>query len=399
MTLLEPVLRLLAYGIGAFTLAFAAAGVVAARKFKRYSDDARRQLDPAFAPPITILKPVKGAEPGMLANLESFVRQDYPKFQILFCLQNPQDAGLEIVEQLRRRYPNADLEIVISKNRIGYNPKINNLSNAYPFAKHDLLMISDSDVRVEPDFLRRAVQPMANPAIGLVTCLYRSDGGASFGALAESLSINAQFLPKALVASFLLGVRFAMGAVMLMRRSAFDASGGFQNLREHLADDYMLGTSIAACGYEVAFSPVIVDSTPGFPSILESLAHLVRWARTIRVCQPGGYLGLVLLQGLPIASLYLAFFGLTQPMAMFWLALVFARIGSTAWMHGRYLGTRRLAALSPWIPLGDLLQFGIWLVGFRPGTVLWRGERYDIGGSGRLVPRKATPESAAISVP
>lgn len=399
MTLIEPVLRLLAYGTGAFTLGFSFVSVLAARRFKQIVDVRARNANPSFAPPITILKPVKGAEPGMYENLESFVRQDYPQFQILFCLQNPQDAGLEIVEELRRRYPQIDMEIVVSKNRIGYNPKINNLSNAYPFAKHQMLMISDSDVRVEKDFLRRVIQPMNDAQVGLVTCLYRSDGGSSVGATFEALSINAQFLPKALVAGILLGMRFAMGAVMLVRRSAFEASGGFGNLSQHLADDYVLGSSIAAAGYRVLLSDEIVDSTPGFLSIFEAFSHLVRWARTIRVCQPAGYLGLLMLQGLPFITLYMVVYGMNATMGTLWLSLAAARIAATAWMHSRYLGTRRLLAQLPWIPLSDLLQFGVWLVGFRPGTVLWRGERYGIGESGRLYPRKSVSGPAAMTVP
>ena len=399
MNLLEPALRLLAYATGGFTLLFSLLSLLAARRFKRGADAARRSADPDFNPAVTILKPVKGAEPGMYENLESFVRQDYPRFQILFCLQNPQDPGLEIVEKLRARYPSVDMEIVVSKNRIGYNPKINNLSNAYPFAKHDLLVISDSDVRVPQGFLRRAVKPMSDEKIGLVTCMYRSDGGASIGATLEALSINAQFLPKALVAGLLLGLRFAMGAVMILRRSAFEASGGFQNLSGHLADDYILGHSIAACGHGVTFSHEIVDSTPGFPSVFEAIAHLVRWARTIRVCQPAGYLGLVLIQGLPFVTLYLAVFGLFRPMVALWISIALARIAVTAWIHARYLETPNMAAQLPWIPVSDLLGFGVWLAGFRPGTVLWRGQRFDIGDSGRLIPRKTATDAAAVPVP
>ena len=186
---------------------------------------------------------------------------------------------------------------------------------------------------------------------------------------------------------------------MLLRRSAFEATGGFQNLSEHLADDYILGNSISACGYNVAFSDEIVDSTPGFPSIFEALSHLVRWARTIRVCQPGGYLGLLLLQGLPMATLHMLLFGPTRSMVVLWICIAAARIIATAWMHLVYLGTRQLLPQLSLIPLGDLLQFGVWIAGFRAGTVLWRGERFDIGGSGRLTPRKASADAAAITVP
>jgi ceramide glucosyltransferase len=395
----EICLRVLAYGTGIFTIIYAVVCVFAAKRFKDLGNSFSLEASKTFLPPISILKPIKDVERGMYSNLASFLSQDYPKFQVLFSLQNPDDPALEILERLRRNFPDVDMEIVVSKNRIGYNPKINNISNAYPFAKYDFLMISDSDIRVDKDLLRRVVTPMSDPSVGLVTCLYRSDGGTSPGSILEALSINAQFLPNTLVAGFLLRLRFALGAVMLARRSAFEASGGLQNLSNHLADDYILGHSILAAGYRLAFCNAIVNSVPSFHTFSEALSHLIRWARTIRVCQPAGYIGVFLLHSLPLILLHILLFGPTYPMVALGLLVILARYGAITWIHRRYLNTPNLRYQLPWIPLSDLFQFGIWMLGFRSGAVLWRGVHYEIGFSGRLVPRKRASPAASAAMP
>lgn len=398
MIRVEICLRILAYGTGIFTIVYSLACVLAAKRFAELGDSFSLEASKAFLPPISILKPIKGVERGMYSNLASFLSQDYPKFQILFSLQNPDDPALDILERLRRDFPKVDMEIVVSKNRMGFNPKINNISNAYPFAKYDLLLLSDSDIRVDKGFLQRAVAPLADPSVGLVTCLYRSDGGSSLGNIFEALSVNTQFLPNTLVAAFLLGLRFALGAAMLVRRSAFEASGGLQNLSNQLADDYILGHSIMAAGYRLAFCTAIVNSVPSFHSFSEALSHLIRWARTIRVCQPLGYIGFFLLHSLPLILLHILLFGPTRGMIALGLLVVMVRCGAITWIHGRYLKTPNLRYQVPWIPLSDLFQFGIWVLGFHSGAVLWRGAHYEIGFSGRLVPSKRpAPASPAAT--
>lgn len=394
MSAAEICLRILALGTAGFTIVFSLLSVLAAKRFKDLGASFQA-VDPETLPPITILKPVKDIERGMYANLASFLSQDYPKFQVLFSLQNPDDPALDILERLRKDFPHVDMEIVVSKNRIGYNPKINNISNAYPFAKHDMIMISDSDIRVKPGFLKRIAAPMADPSLGMVTCFYRSDSGPSLGSIMEALSINAQFLPNVLVAGFLIGLRFGLGAVMLVRRSALEESGGLANLSAHLADDYILGYSVVNAGYRLAFSDAVVESAPSFHSLPEAIAHLMRWSKTIRVCQPAGYLGLVALQSTPFLLLYLLIFGPAHSIITAGLLVLLARIGSIAWIHWHYLESPDVASQLIWVPISDLLQFCVWISGFHSGAVLWRGEYYDIAFSGRLVPRKKTSSAAS----
>lgn len=381
--LLTGALRLLAFGSAAFAAAFAFAAVLAAGRFRRRPEP--EAMD--FWPAVTVLKPIKGTDSEMYENLASFLRQDYPRLQVLFCLHNSEDPALPLLKKLRQDFPQVDIDIVISKNRIGYNPKVNNLSNAYGFAKHDLLVISDSDIRVAPDFLRRAVSPFGDPHVGLLTCFYRSATGPGLGARLESLSVNAQFLPQALVAAFWGGLRFAMGAVMIVRRSAFETAGGLAALSEHLADDFVLGRAVAAVGYRVEFSNAVVDSIPERTSVAQQFAHQVRWSRTIRVCNPAGYYGSIAIHGGPLLLLHGALAGSPAAFAAFF-ALECWRALMIAWLHRSYLDNPRLARDLPLLPLSDVIHFGAWLVGLRSSTVLWRGEAYAVSPGGRLVPHR-----------
>lgn len=391
--LLQSGFAVFAWASAGFTAAFALASVWAAKRFGREGKPASRGVPPA----VTVLKPIKGTDPDMYENLASFLDQDHPRFQVLFCLQNPDDPALPVLRRLRQNFAEADIDIVISKNRIGYNPKVNNLSNAYSFAKHDLLVISDSDVRVGRDFLRKAVAPLEDPAVGLLTCFYRSTGARGAAAKLEALSVNAQFLPQALVAGLLGGMRFAMGAAMIVRRSAFEAAGGLAALSDHLADDFILGKAVAAAGYRVEFSDTIVDSVPAESTFAQQFSHLVRWSRTIRVCNPGGYAGTLVLHGGALLLAYALLGGGLKPLAGF-VALEAWRAAALGFMHRRYLGHPQILRELAWLPVGDVLQFAAWLAGLSSRTVLWRGETYLITTGGRLVPRRRKPAAEAVAV-
>ncbi|MEI8191868.1 MAG: glycosyltransferase, partial [candidate division NC10 bacterium] len=274
----------------AFTVGFSFFVGWAASRFWRPPGPRPEPPGGGTLPAVTILKPINGVDIGLYANLASFLSQDYPCLQVVFCLHDPRDPAMPILRRLQAQFPGADVEIVVSRGRIGFNPKINNLSNAAGLIKHELLLISDSDVRVPRNFLREAVRPFADPRVGLVTAFYQSRCAAGFVPALESLAVNAWFLPQALGAVGL-GMRFAMGAVMLVPRKIFDELGGFEALSRHLADDYLLGASVQALGYRIEVVEPVVFSVPDIRSIWEHFDHLVRCCRTIRVCQPSGYLG------------------------------------------------------------------------------------------------------------
>ncbi|MDP3544223.1 MAG: bacteriohopanetetrol glucosamine biosynthesis glycosyltransferase HpnI [Elusimicrobiota bacterium] len=369
-----------ALACGVFTFVFAAAAGVYARRFLFAC--AFRPAAPL--PPITLIKPLKGEDPGLEENLASFCRQDYPCYQILFCLASPDDPALAAVSRLKKSFPEADIEVVVSRNRIGYNPKVNNMANAYPFAKYDLLLLSDSDIRVEPGFLRRMAAPLVDPSVGLVTSFYQASGARGLWGWMESLSINAHFLPQAACAAYF-GMRFAMGAAMLVRRQAFEESGGFQNLSDHLADDFWLGESVREAGWRLEAAEGCVDSVPGIGSGLGHLQHLVRWARTIRLCQPAGFYASLIQHGFSLLTLRLLVQGPDATGAAL-LAGIWAAKAAAAASLGAGLGGRQPAPALWLLPLSEWFSFAAWVGACASDTVVWRGELFHVRAQGRLEP-------------
>jgi ceramide glucosyltransferase len=388
----DAVFPLMALVSGAFTAAFAAATIVLSPRALR------RAAPPAAAlPPVTVIKPLKGADEGLYENLVSFVRQDYPCHQVVLCVAAPDDPALAAVSRLKKDYPEADLEVVVSSARIGYNPKVNNMANAYPFAKYDLLLMSDSDIRVDRDFLRRMAAPFEDPGVGLTTSFYQAVGSHGLWGHLEALSINAHFLPQSsLAAAF--GMRFAMGAGMMVRRQAFEETGAFANLSDHLADDFWLGESVREAGWRLEAVGGCADSVPGISSGGGHFRHLVRWARTIRLCQPAGFYASVIQHGFSLLTLRLLAVG-PDLAGLGLLGAVWAlKAASSARLSAELGGRQPLRAL--WLlPLSEWLSFAAWAAACASDTVTWRGESFIVESRGRLLPlarpapRPATVES------
>lgn len=366
---------------GAFALVFAAAAAVSGRRFLRRLE---RRRTPSSLPAVTVIKPLKGAEDALYENLASFCRQEYPCFQLVFCLQNPEDPALATVSRLRKDFPGVDMEIVVSRDRIGYNPKVNNMANAYPFAKYDLLLMSDSDILVRPDFLRRMVAPFEDPGVGLVTAFYQATGTSCLWSNMEALSINAQFLPQALCAASF-GMRFAMGAAMMVRRNAFEETGGFHNLADHLADDFWLGESVREAGWRLELTDAVVETVPCITDAAEHFKHLLRWSRTIRICNPAGHAASLIQHGFSLLALKVVMFGPDARTLVLMAALWAAKAAASAAL-AETLGGRQPRAALLLLPLAELFSFAAWLGGWSSSRVLWRGELYDVHSKGRLVP-------------
>lgn len=382
-----------ALACGAFSAVFAAVAGVFARRFLL----ARHGRTAAAHPPITVIKPLKGDDRQLEANLASFCRQDYPCYQILFCLATPDDSALSTVTRLKKEFPEADIEVVVSKSRIGWNPKVNNMANAYPFAKYDLLLMSDSDIRVDPGFLKTMAEPFADPGVGLVTSFYQATGAHGLWGALESLSINAHFLPQAACAAGF-GMRFAMGAAMMVRRQALDASGGFLNLADHLADDFWLGESVREAGWRLETSEGCVDSVPGIGSATGHFKHLVRWARTIRLCQPAGFYASLIQHGFSLLTLRLLVSG-PDAAGLFLLGAIWAVKAASAASLGAGLGGRQDARALLLLPLSEWFAFAAWIGACASNTVVWRGETYLVRSQGRLEPLSApVPMRPALTV-
>ncbi|MBI5246122.1 MAG: bacteriohopanetetrol glucosamine biosynthesis glycosyltransferase HpnI [Elusimicrobia bacterium] len=372
-----------ALACGLFTFAFVVVAGVLSRRFLLAPPRKHATAYPA----ITVIKPLKGEDLGLYENLASFLRQDYPCFQVLFCLASPDDPALAAVTRLKKEFPEVDVEVVVSKNRIGYNPKVNNMANAYQFAKYDLLLMSDADIHVEKDFLRRMAAPFENPAVGLVTSFYQASGARGLWGWMESLSINAHFLPQAACAASF-GMRFAMGAAMMVRRQAFEASGAYLNLADHLADDFWLGESVREAGWKLETAEGCVDSVPGITSALGHFNHLVRWARTIRLCQPAGFYASLIQHGFSLLTLRLLVSG-PDAAGLSLLAGIWAAKAASSTSLNAGLGSRQPLRALWLLPLSEWFSFAAWLGACASNTVLWRGELFVVEAQGFLKPAAA----------
>lgn len=368
----------------------------------------RRQQPPAPAgaghcPPVTVLKPLKGPGVELAENLESFCRQDYPVYQIVFGVDDTSDPAVEVVRGIMRRFPHLDIALAIGHEE-GANRKVANLVHMMRHAKHQVLVVSDADIRVRADYLRTMVAPLADPTVGLTTCLYRGHATGGLPAVIESLLVSTDFLPMVLMAQWVQRFKYAYGASIAFRRDALDLIGGFEDLRAHLADDYLLGRRIAEAGWTLRLLPYLVETIPDSPTLRDVWRHHLRWARTYRVCQPIGWFATIIIQTMlwGVAAVLV-----TGGAAIGWLALavaVLCRLASLRAIAGLLGDTDTMRHL--WlVPPKDLAYSGVWLASWLGRDVDWSGQRLRVLSDGRVVPVEGdtpvvapkTPELPALS--
>lgn len=350
----------------------------------------RRIAGPGACPPVTIFKPLRGLDREAYSNFASFCRQDYPEYQIVFGADDAEEPALEVARAIARDFPRVDVSIVVGSRAQTANPKIGNLAGMFPAAKHDLLLISDSDIRVGPTHLREMVAPLADPRVGVVTCLYRSESRGLAGEL-DALSLSTEFQPSVLVARRLEGIRFAMGSGILIRRSVLEEIGGLEAIGDYLADDYFLGHLPAKAGHKVELANHVVEHRLDTESLSGLIDHQIRWNRGIRAARPLGYAGLLFTHGVPAALLLLLAASGARAAWILAGATLAARL-FMAW----YVAVRCLrdpvARRALWlVPLRDLLGFGLWIAAYLGTTIVWRGERFELREHGRLAPMPGTP--------
>lgn len=336
-------------------------------------------------PPISILKPLKGTDPDIYESFRSHCLQDYPEFEIIFGVSDPEDPAVASVEQLRREFPDVAIRLVVSPNKLGANVKVSNLEQMLATARYEHLIVNDSDICVEPDYLRRVIAPLADEHVGMVTCLYRGVAAPTFGSQLEALGISTDFCAGVLVARQLEGgLRFGLGSTLAFRRTDLECIGGFRSIVDFLADDYELGRRIAALGLKVVLSDVVVETHLPAYDLREFLAHQLRWARGVRDSRAAGYIGLVSTYGLMWALL-----GLIASHAAPWSGAV---LGTTALLRfavavavGSCVLKDKLLLRNLWLlPVRDLVAVAIWIASFAGHTVTWRGDRFVLK-NGRLI--------------
>jgi ceramide glucosyltransferase len=327
--------------------------------------------------PLSILKPVHGRDPQFYEAIRSHAAQDYPEFEILFGLTDPDDEAIADIQRLQREFPERAISIRIVYTK-SPNAKVGVLAELAGHARYPLLLVNDSDIVVEPGYLRSVTAPLEDPEIGLVTCLYRGQA-ESWASRAEALGIATEFAPSVLVARLLGVAEFALGSTMVFRAEALRRFGGFETLAGYLADDYQLGRHIRALGYRIEFAPVVVETGLGAETWGQTWRHQLRWSRTIRVSRPAGYYGYVITH----ATLWaiVAFAGRQWRVASVALAM---RMVAGLMIGSGTLKDRRVATLFWMIPLRDLFGFAVWLAGVFGHDVDWRDRRLRLGPDGRI---------------
>jgi ceramide glucosyltransferase len=373
-------------------IAFAIPAIVAAayHLFALYAS-VRRWLDrrrsSAYAPPVSILKPVRGREEHFFEAIRSHVQQDYPEFEILFGLSDPQDPARADIERLRREFPKAAIRIIETATSAP-NQKVGTLEILSSVARYPILLVNDSDIAVDPNYLRQVVSSLEEPSVGLVTCLYRATG-SSFAARSEALGIATEFAPSVLVAREVGVNEVAMGSTLAFRAADLKRMGGFAAIRDYIADDYQLGKGLSGLGLRVVLGAPVVCTHLGSGSWRDVWKHQLRWSRTIRVSRPGGYYG--------YGITHAAFWCLLAALAGEWriaLACYAARVVSALFIAAAVMRDSPSLQLFGWLPVRDFIGFAVWLVGAAGGDVEWRGQKLELEPDGRIAAARAAAHGA-----
>ena len=344
-------------------------------------------------PPVSIFKPLKGATPDLYTNLASFCRLDYPSFQLLCGVRDPHDPAIAVVQRLQQDFSACDISLVVNPEVIGSNHKVSTLYHLSAQAKYDVFVISDSDVRVAPDYLHRITPALGDPQsgqngqigqVGVVTCFYRSVTRQPFPALLESVLINTSFATSVLVASQIEETRYAFGATMAITRPCVEAIGGFSTLANYLADDYYLGHFATQAGYCVHIIPYVVETHPDVTSLSGLFHHQLRWARTQRLCRPAGYVGTVVTYGTLWAMLGLCPLWTTPLVALLSCLMLGIRLVSSAFVGKYFLGVTLPTATCGLVLVTDLVSFCIWCLSFGGNTVRWREHTFRVRRDGTM---------------
>ena len=340
---------------------------------------------PPCLPGVTLLKPLKGCDSATEQCLRSWLAQEYtPPLQVLFGVASGQDPVCELVHNLLKEFPNVDAQLLVCGPLAGANLKVSKLMQLEQLAKHEVLIVSDADVRVPPDFLGNVVAPLQDQRVGLVNCFYRLANPTTLALRWEAVAINADFWSQVLQSRSLKDLDFALGAVMATRRGPLSEIGGFASLADCLADDYQLGKRIAGRGYRIALCPLVVEcwSEPmGWGAVWR---HQLRWARTIRVCQPVPYFFSILSNGTLWPLLWLGL-NPTEPVLVFTLFCLVIRSATALNLQRRLTLLRPPLWSAAWVWIKDLLQTAVWLLAFLGNRIEWRGERMRLRRDGTLV--------------
>ncbi len=327
---------------------------------------------------ISILKPLAGDDLGLESNLRTFFEQDYPSFELLFAAREESDPGIGVARKLMGEYPNVPAKVIITGEPPYANAKVYSLDKMMAAASHDLLVMSDSDIRVTPSMLKTVAAEFQDSKLGVATCPYRAVAGESLWSKLEATGMNTDFWSGVLVARMLEGMRFAVGPTIVARRGVIEGIGGFDRVKDYLAEDFVLGKFAAEAGHGVILSSYVIEHHIGSTDFSHNAAHRLRWSRSTRRSRPAGYAGQLFTMPFAIAVLI----ALWDPRLWFVLPMTFAVRALAARVISFYV----LGARLNWVllPLEDLAVFGFWIAGFFGTTIVWRGRTYRLERDGRF---------------
>jgi len=387
--------RLAVLLVAAAPLAYYVTAILAALRF--FPRERARVL-PNYAPPVSLLKPVRGVDFGSFENFSSFCHQDYPDYEILFAVNEESDPAVPLIRRLEAAFPARRIRLLVGAEQVGANRKVNKLIRLMNEAQHPILVLTDGDVRVGPHYLREVVAPFADASVGAVTSFYRGIAEPSIGAEMEGVGASSDFFAGVLVAQWKEGMTFALGASIVTTKEWVEKIGGFVAIADQHSDDYELGHRIAKAGGEVLLSREAVWTMYPAEGLRGFWEHQLRWARTVRLCRPWSYMGLIFTHGLPWCLL--AAFAATSAgwmrVAVAYLAAYLVLRLAMAWMVGVWGVGDGLLRRRLWlVPVRDAIYFFVWLASFASKKITWGGEEYTME-KGQMV-RTSETKTAPVS--
>ena len=340
-------------------------------------------------PPVTILKPVCGLEKNQRINLRSTCLQDYPEFQVVFAVQDPNDPVVPLLTEIQQEFGPGRVFVAIENHQVGPNGKINNLLGALPHARYDILVISDSDVHLKPNYLKAIVAPLADPEVGMVCTFYKATCADKWFEKMELLTFNADFIPSVVFAHVSGTSKFCLGPSMALRRSNLKEIGGLEALADYLVEDYEMGRRIWSYGRKVAIVRYFIDIVVDLKNLSQWWNHQVYWDQNTRAAQPAGFFASILIRSVPFAFFFaVSRLGDTIGLAVLTGALGL-RLATAAIIMGWGFLDREGVKSFGLLPLRDMAALLSWLLAFTKRTVLWRGSEFILNRDGRLVPQES----------
>ncbi len=339
-------------------------------------------------PPVTILKPVHGLEKNQRENLRSACLQDYPLFQVVFSVQTPDDPSVPLLRQIQREFGPEKVTVAIENRRAGSNGKINNMLGGLPYARHEILVVSDSDVRLRPDYLKTIIAPLADPEVGCVCTLYKASCAETWFEKMELLTLNADFMASVIFAHVTGASKFCLGASVALRRSTLEEIGGLEALADYLVEDYEMGRRIWCSGKKISIVPYFIDTMVDLKSPSQWWNHQVYWDQNTRAARPVAFLATAIIRSTPFALLFASMrrldgVGLTVLGAAMLVRMATAAM-TLGWGFRDREGLKSLALL----PFRDLAGLVSWFLALTRKTTIWRGSKFILTRDGRLVSRE-----------